>query len=134
MALLPHSSARPTLAKLGMQWLVLIVIMLGAIVSSIGLTSSHGLAATEVTHKSVVLFSDMAHGHEHGDQGVESSVADEISSDGHPHHAMDHSHDTAHHLPQAWGAVLPQLPSWEVVVRPWIDMGQADRLDRPPMG
>ena len=117
-----------------MQWLVLIVITLGTIVSSIGLTSSHGLAVVEATHKTVVFLSDIAHGHELGDQGIESSVADEISSDEHPHHAMDHSHDTAHHVPLAWGAILQQIPSWEVAVRPWIDMGQAYRLDRPPMG
>lgn len=117
-----------------MQWLVLIVITLGTMVSSIGLTSSHGLAVTEESHKSVVHFSEIAHGHEHGDQEIEFSVADEISSDGHPHHAMDHSHDTPYHLPLAWSALSPQLPSWEVAARPWMDMGQAYRLDRPPMG
>ncbi|MBG6077150.1 hypothetical protein [Polaromonas sp. CG_9.11] len=47
---------------------------------------------------------------------------------------MDHSHDTAHHLPLAWGVIASQLPSWDVMVRPWIEMGRAFRLDRPPMG
>lgn len=116
-----------------MQWLMLIVITLGTIASSIGLTSSHGLAVAEATHKSVVFFSESADGHGHADPGIEVPVADERSSGGHPHHAMDHSHDTAHHLPLAWGAVMPQLPIWEAAVQPRIDMGQAYRLDRPPM-
>lgn len=128
-----HPSAQPTVATLGMQWLVLIVITLGMIVSSIGLTSSHGVAVIAATHESVQSSSEDSHGHGHADQGIEFTVEDERSSGEQPHHGADHSHDTAHHLPLTWGAASPQLPIWEATVRPWIDMGQAYRLDRPPM-
>jgi hypothetical protein len=117
-----------------MRWLVLIVITYGTVVSSIGLTRSHGLAALVESHQSALNESEELHGHEHADKGVEVSQTDERASGQHPHHAMDHSHDMAHYLPLTWGAASPQLPSWEVFVRPWIDMGPAYRLDRPPMG
>lgn len=129
-----HSSERPTLATLGMQWLVLIVIVLGTIVSSIGLTSSHCLAVIAASHESVLPSSENSHGHVHADQGIQFVVADDSSSAGHPHHGMDHSHDIAHHLFLAWSAASPQPFSWEKAVRPWTDLGQTYRLDRPPMG
>ena len=134
MTLLAQPSTRPTLAAMCMRWLVLIVITYGTVVSSIGLTSSHGLAAIAESHQSMPTALEDNHGHEHAVQEVEVSGADERASGEHPHHAMDHSHDMAHHLPLAWGAASQQLPSWEVMVRPWVEMGQAYRLDRPPMG
>jgi len=117
-----------------MQWLVLIVIGLGTIASSIGLTSSHGLAVIAASHESEPPSSENSHGHAHADQGVELAVTHESASGEHPNHGMDHSHDTAHHLPLAWGAASSPLPSWEVMMRPRIEIGQAYRLDRPPMG
>ncbi len=134
MTLLANSYARPTLATLGMQWLVLIVIALGMIVSSIGTASSHGLAVIAASHESELPSAENPHGHVLEDQGTEFAQAEERSGGEHPHHGMDHSHDTPHHLLFAWGALPPQLRSWEVMVRPWIEMGQAYRLDRPPMG
>jgi hypothetical protein len=129
-----HSPHQPTLASLGVQWLVLVVIALGVIVSSIGITSSHGVAALAASHESVQPSSDHSHGHVHTDPGIELPAADESSSGEHPHHGMDHSHDTAHPLLLAWAVISSQRPGWEVMVRPRIDMGQAYPLDRPPMG
>ena len=62
-----HSTNQQTLASMGMQWLVLIVIALGVIVSSIGLTSSHGVAALTASHESLQPSSDHSHGHVHTD-------------------------------------------------------------------
>jgi hypothetical protein len=134
MTIRAHPSTRPTLAVLGVRWLVLMVITFGTVVSSIGLTSSHGLAAIVESHQSALTAPEELHGHEHAEQGVGASESDERASGEHPHHAMDHSHDIAHHLPLVWSTSSPQLPSWEVMVRPWIEMGRAYRLDRPPMG
>jgi hypothetical protein len=134
MPFIVPSSHQPTLATLGIQWLVLVVIMFGMIVSSIGMTSSHGVAVIAASHESMRPSAENAHGREHADEGIEFKMADESSAGGHPHHSMDHSHDTAHHLPLVWGAMSSQLPRWEVVVRLWIELGQAYRLDRPPMG
>lgn len=129
-ALRPHRAAR------GMGWLVLVVIMFGTIISSIGGTSSHGLAAfqaalhvapmpLDISHKHV-------HEHAHEDEGI-GLVTQSAGAD-HPHHGADHSHDKAHALPVAWNSLALQLPGWFGVVRPWIEMVQASRLERPPMG
>ncbi|WP_341904063.1 hypothetical protein [Polaromonas sp. YR568] len=123
----------PTRAALGVRWLVLMVILFGALVSSVGNTNSHGIAALSAAHE---------HSHSHEDA---HGSADEASDAGwtiagpaapldHPHHGADHSHDKAHASPLAWPSATPQLPVWFGVVRPWIDMVQASRLERPPMG
>lgn len=134
MTLRIPSSLRPTRAALGMRWLVLIVIMFGTVISSIGLTNSHGLAAIVAEHHLAPSSSDEPHGHVHEDPGGELTLVDLGADAGHPHHSIDHSHDKAHALPVAWGSATPQLPSWRVRVRPWIEMVQASRLERPPMG
>ena len=128
------SSLRPAMAALGMRWLVLVVIMFGTIISSIGSTSSHGLAAISATLHAAPSSPDEQHGHVHEDQGGELALVDQSAGADHFHHGADHSHDKAHALPVAWGSTSPQLPGWRVVVRPWIEMIQASRLERPPMG
>jgi hypothetical protein len=134
MPRIAHSTNQPTLASLGLQWLVLVVITFGMIVSSIGMTSSHGIAVMAASHESVQPSAEDSHGHVHADSGIELLMTDESSSGEHPHHGMDHSHDTAHHPPRTLGAVVSPLPSWEPMVRPRIELGLAFRLDRPPMG
>lgn len=126
-------SLRPTRAALGVRWLVLIVILVGTIISSIGLTSSHGLAAISAEHQMAPLSPEDSHGHSHGDQGNEVAAAGSIVGGEHPHHAVDHSHDKAHALPLGWSTAAPPAPSWRVLARPWIEMVQASRLERPPM-
>jgi ABC-type nickel/cobalt efflux system permease component RcnA len=113
-------SLRPTRAGLGVRWLVLVVILFGTILSSMGGTSSHGL--------------DASHGHAHEDLGGELVRVDNSASADHPHHEMDHSHDKAHALSVAWRTATPQPSSWLLLVRPWIEMVEASRLERPPMG
>jgi len=117
-----------------MRWLVLVVIMFGTVISSMGLTNSHGLAAIAAAHHPAPSSSDESHGHAHGDQGDEFEAVDASASAGHPHHAIDHSHDTPHALPVPWSSAAPQLPGWWVLVRPWVEMVRASRLERPPMG
>jgi hypothetical protein len=134
MTVFAHYPTLPTRPTLGMRWLVLLVIAIGMIVSSIGFASSHGIAAIASADESVQNFAANSHAHVHSDQANEISEAVESSNGEHAHHGMDHSHDTAHHPPETWGAVSSQLPSWELMVWPWIEMGQAYRLDRPPMG
>lgn len=127
------SSLLPSQAALGMRWLVLIVIVVGTIISSIGLTSSHGLAAISAGHTSTALAADVPHGHSHGDQGDEVAEVEDLLGGDHAHHAVDHSHDKAHALPAGWHAASTQAPAWCRQVRPWVEMVQASRLERPPM-
>ena len=126
---------RPNRAALGMRWLVLVVIMFGTIISSIGGTSSHGLAAFPAALHATPTFLDTSHEHEHAyeDRGI--GLGTQSAGADHPHHhGADHSHDKAHALSAAWHSAAPQLPGWFGLVRPWIEMVQASRLDRPPMG
>ena len=133
-----HSSyaLRPHRAALSMGWLVLVVILFGAIISSIGATSSHGLAAfpaaLHATPASLDISREHVHEQAHEDEGIES--ANQSAGADHPHHGTDHSHDKAHVLPALWHSVALQLPGWFGLVRPWIEMVQASRLERPPMG
>jgi hypothetical protein len=127
-------SLRPNRAALGMRWLILVVILFGTIFSSMGGTSSHGLAAIAVSLHAAPSSANESHGHEHEDHGGELAMVDKSASADHPHHEMDHSHDKAHALSVAWGSAVPQPPNWRLSVRPWIEMVEAFRLERPPMG
>lgn len=133
----PHLSyaLRPNRAALGMRWLVLVVIMFGTVISSIGGTSSHGLAAFATALHVTPFSSDESHEHAHEDQDEGIGSVTQSAGVDHPHHhGADHSHDKAHALPVVWGSVAPQVPGWVGLVRPWIEMVQASRLERPPMG
>lgn len=134
MTLRVSSCLRPTGTVLGMRWLVMVVLMFGTVISSMGLTNSHGLAAIAATHHLAPSSFDEQHGHAHGNLGDEFEAVDASASAGHPHHALDHSHDTLHALPVAWTSPAPQLSGWWVLVRPWVEMVRASRLERPPMG
>jgi len=127
-------SLRPNRAALGMRWLVLMVIMFGTIISSVGGTNSHGIAASAAALHVAPMSLDTPHEHAHedGDSGL-AMVSHGATAD-HPHHGADHSHDKAHALPALWSSVAPQLPGWFGLVRPWIEMVRASRLERPPMG
>ena len=128
---------RPHRAALSVGWLVLVVILFGTIIFSIGGTSSHGLAAFQaalhITPTSLDTSDEHVHEHAQEDEGI-GWVTQGAGADHPHHHGADHSHDKAHALPVAWHSVAPQLPGWFGLVRPWIEMVQASRLERPPMG
>jgi hypothetical protein len=127
-------SLRPTGAALGMRWLALVLILFGAILSSMGGTRSHGLAALAVTHHGAPSSFDEPHGHVHDEPGGELAMLDRGAGADHPHHEADHSHDKAHVLSVAWRSAAPQPSRWQGLARPWIEMVEASRLERPPMG
>jgi hypothetical protein len=134
MTLRASFSLRPDWAALGVRWLVLVVILFGTILSSVGGTSSHGLAAIAVALHAAPSSPDASPGHGHEEHGVELVMVDNSASADHPHHEMDHSHDKAHALAVAWRTATPQPSSWLLSVRLWIEMVEASRLERPPMG
>ncbi len=133
-------SMRPDRAALGMRWLVLLVILFGTVVSSVGGMYSHGIAAiAAVSHVSAASSEtehEHSHGHAHedGDSDAEWVVGSQGASADHPHHGADHSHDKAHALPAELHLAAPVLPAWFGHVRLWIEIVQASRLERPPMG
>ena len=134
MTLRASFSLRPDGAALSMRWLVLVVILCGTILSSMGGTSSHGLAVIAVALHTAPSSLDESHGHAHEDQGGDLVIVDKSASADHPHHEMDHSHDKAHAPSVAWRSAVPQPPGWWRLARPWIEMVEASRLERPPMG
>ena len=112
-------------SKTCLRWLVFVVLIWGTLVSSVGLTTSHGLADLAVADHGVA--SDDAHGHAH-DEDV--PVADPAG--GHPHHAADHSHDKAHALPEQLAVAPAASPERIAVAQAWVPGLEAGRLDRPP--
>lgn len=133
MTLLVTCSLRPDGAALGVRWLVLVVILFGAIISSMGSTGSHGLAVIAAALHAAPPSSAESHGHVHEDRGGELVMVNQSAGADHLHHGADHSHDKAHVLPVAWSSAAPQLPRWWGLVPPRIEMVQVSRLDRPPM-
>ena len=131
------SPLHPTGFALSMRWLALIVIMFGTIISSMGDTRSHGLAAI-ANHAVSALQephrSDQQHQHLHEEQGGELAMVEKSQSADHPHHETDHSHDKAHAPSVAWHSAAPPSSSWTAPVRSAIEMVQATRLERPPKG
>ncbi len=121
-----------------MRWLVLLVILMGTFVSSVGGMNSHGIAAiAAAAHATPELQGnshDHTHGHSHEDGDSEWAVASHVAGGDHPHHGADHSHDKAHALPITWEVAAPQLPVWIGQVRLLREMVQVSRLERPPMG
>lgn len=107
-------------------WLVA-VLLLGMLLSSLGHTSSHGIAAIAgVQHGQ-----NTDHGHSHDDEPDGPLTTSDAS---HAHHnSADHSHDKAHALPLKLSIHLPEAPIWRPLTHP-LDAGWVVfRLDRPPM-
>lgn len=129
---------RPDRAALGMRWLVLLVILMGTLISSVGGMNSHGIAAIAAVSHVSPAFSDTshndAHSHAHEDGESDWIIGSHGASADHPHHGADHSHDKAHALPLTWHVTAPPLPVWIGQARLWIEMVEASRLERPPMG
>ena len=123
---------RPHRAAAGVRWLVLLVILFGTILSSVGGTNPHGVAALAVALHVAPFSTDDLYEHAHEDEGIGS--ANQSAGADHPHHGADHSHDKAHALPALWSSAALQLAGWFGLVRPWIKRVQASRLERPPMG
>lgn len=127
------SSLRPHRVALGVSWLVLVVIMIGTIISSVGGVSSHGIAVVASGFHGADASADASHAHAYEAEDSGPATMHPGATADHPHHSVDHSHDKAHALPTAWSSAGPQLPGWFELVRPWIEMVQASRFERPPM-
>lgn len=124
MQILPLNLHLPD-SKTCLRWLVLMALIWGTLVSSVGLTTSHGLTGLAVTDHGVA--SGDAHGHAH-DEDVQ--VADPAG--GHPHHDADHFHDKAHALPEQLAVAPAASPERIAVAQAWVPGLEAGRLDRPP--
>jgi hypothetical protein len=127
--LLPNarSPISPWLVTDARIW-VLVVVLVGMLVSSIGLVSSHGLATLASTqHRDDSVH---GHGHSHDEEGA-GAVADVPLV--HAHHNADHSHDNAQVPSLALASVAPAQPDWRIFHPARMKGLVAYRLERPPM-
>ena len=118
---------RPLVA--GVRLGVLLVVWLGLVLSTLGLTKSHGIAELAAAkHASYCIGEDAcaqeaAHGHDADD------------SDGRiDHHTADHSHDKAHVLLSKPGVSERVPTAWTAAPAPWVLASLPSRLERPPRG
>ncbi len=132
MTLYPPRSLRPLGVTAGVQWLILVLFLFGANISSIGAISSHGLAAIGPAFHVTSFSSGESYDHVHEDED-NAAVSQSAGAD-HAHHGGDHSHDKAHAVSAAWSTAAAQAPGWLGRVRPWSEMIQPSRLERPPKG
>lgn len=122
MHILPTNFRLPD-RKMCLRWLVLMVLVWGTLMSSVGLTTSHGLANLAAADHA--LAADDTHAHD-----VDVQLADPAG--GHTHHGADHSHDKAHALPAQLAVSAVDSPRRIAIARPWLPGLAASRLDRPP--
>lgn len=127
--LLPIARSRisPWLVTDARIW-VLVVVLAGMLISSIGLVNSHGLSAlVSAQHRDE---SAPGHGHSHDEEG-DGAVADGPLV--HAHHNADHSHDNAQVPSLALASVAPAQPDWRIFHPARVKGLVAYRLERPPM-
>lgn len=120
------ASSHPGWVRKGVRAWVLLVILVGTLMSSVGSLHSHSLAALKaVQHEETV--HDDSHGHSHDDD-----VLERYSGPLHSHLGSDHSHDKAHALPDIPSFSASAPPFWGAASPEWLDRLVAHRLERPP--
>jgi hypothetical protein len=127
MTAFPTLPSRPRWLSRGMRLGVLLVILVGTLLSSLGNMQSHGMQTLDVLQHVESAALDDSHGHSHEDESL--VVFDGVS---HTHLGADHSHDKAHALP----AMPDVMPAMETLRKPtmlaWMDRMTSHRLERPP--
>jgi len=120
-----HAS-RPRWLSRGVRMGVLLVILVGTLLSSLGALRTHALAMLDAVQHTQAAH-DGTHGHSHDDEPL---AAYEGAS--HTHLGSDHSHDKAHDLPAMRVVAVPTIPAWKPRSHNWIDRLVTHRLERPP--
>ncbi|MDP1945305.1 hypothetical protein [Rhodoferax sp.] len=116
---------------LGVCALILLGMLVGAFISSMGGVMSHGLAEFAAGQHNVDGNSVNAHGHSHDDDDAKPSFSDAGAD--HAHHGADHSHDKSHVPFSAMTIAISMAASRPVTARQWVELVEAFRLERPPM-
>lgn len=127
----PYPVQRRSSFVLGVCALILIGMLFGAFISSMGGVMSHGLAEFAAGQHKVDGISVDAHGHSHDDDDAKPAFPD--AGTDHPHHGADHSHDKSHVPSSAIAVALSIADSRPTTARQWVELVEAFRLERPPM-
>ena len=121
----PDAPRPPWLGR-SMRACVLLIILFGTLLSSLGVLQTHALAPLDAIQIAQAEQDD-SHGHPH--EGDPLAAYEGAS---HTHLGSDHSHDKAHALPAMSGLGMSAAPPWRPRTRAWIDRLMTHRLDRPP--
>ncbi len=127
----PYPIQRRSRFILSVCVLILLGMLFGAMVSSMGGVTSHGLAEFAATQHNVDDISLDVHGHTHDEDGAKPAFSDAGAD--HPHHSADHTHDKSHVPSSAMTVAISMAPSRPVTARQWVELVEAFRLERPPM-
>lgn len=127
----PYPIQRRSSFSLGVCVLILLGMLFGTMVSSMGGVKSHGLAEFAASQHHVDDISPDAQGHSHDEDGAKPALSDAGAD--HAHHGADHSHDKSHVPPNAMTVAISMAASRPVTARPWVELVEAFRLERPPM-
>lgn len=109
---------------------MIVALLVGAWLSSVGGTVSHGLAALSANGHGHV--HDIAEGDVSGGQAGAPALQGHQGHHGHEH-SPDHSHDKAHRLPAAPSVQAVRPMAWGVMADARRGCMAPARLDRPPM-
>lgn len=127
----PYPVQRRSSFSLGVWALILLGMLFGTMVSSMGGVTSHGLAAFAASQHHVDDLALDAHSHSHEEDDVKPASSDAGAE--HAHHGADHSHDKSHVPSHAMTVAMSMAASRPATARPWVELVAAFRLERPPM-
>ncbi|MHB8948466.1 MAG: hypothetical protein ACYC4S_05320 [Rhodoferax sp.] len=127
----PYPIQRHSRITLGVCALILLGMLFGAIVSSMGGVTSHGLAAFAANQHNVDDIVVDAHGHTHDEDDTKPVFPDAGAA--HAHHSADHTHDKSHVPSSAMTVAISMASAWPATARQWVELVEAFRLERPPM-
>lgn len=115
----------------GLRLGVVLVVLLGTLLSSLGGLHSHGLKTLAAFGQAGGDHGDgHAHTHESDTHDVDSLVA--LEGGQHGHLGSDHSHDKAHALPAMPTFAPSPAPGWLPRAPAWAQRLAIRRLERPP--
>lgn len=127
----PHLVQRRSRFTLGVCLLILLGMLCGTMVSSMGGVKSHGLAEFAASQHKLVDIALDVHGHSHEHDDARPTLSD--AGPEHAHHGADHSHDKSHVPSGAMTVAMSMAASRPTTARPWVELMEAFRLERPPM-
>lgn len=127
----PYPVQRHSRFTLGVCALILLGMLVGAFISSMGGVMSHGLAEFAAGQHNLDGISVDAHGHTHDDDDAKPALSD--AGVDHPHHSADHTHDKSHVPSNALVVAILMAANRPTTARQWVELVEAFRLERPPM-
>jgi ABC-type Zn2+ transport system substrate-binding protein/surface adhesin len=109
---------------------MLMAMLVGTLISSLGALNTHALAVLDAV-EATDMARDDDHEHDHGHSHDDGWLAN-VDGATHTHLGADHSHDKAHALPGLPRLAGSDTPGWARHPVAWSDRLLVHRLERPP--